>query len=91
MPWKESTPMSQRQEFVLLANNPSVNFSELCQRFGISRKTGYKWCKRHQDQGLEGLQDRSRRPLKRRKFFPALSRFHTKLLTMIYPETSPSH
>src|SRR5262245_31281345 len=63
MPWKESTPMSQRQEFVLLASNPSVNFSELCQRFGISRKTGYKWRGRHQSQGLAGLTDQSRRPL----------------------------
>lgn len=64
MPWKESTLMSQRQEFALLASNPSVNFSELCQRFGISRKTGYKWRGRHKSQGLAGLTDRSRRPLK---------------------------
>ena len=63
MPWKESTPMSQRQEFVLLASNPSINFSELCQRFGISRKTGYKWRGRHQSHGLAGLEDQSRRPL----------------------------
>lgn len=63
MPWNETTPMSERQEFVLLANHPSVNFTQLCQRFGISRKTGYKWRQRHQSLGLTGLQDRSRRPL----------------------------
>jgi transposase InsO family protein len=63
MPWKESTPMSQRQEFVLIAHTRSIKFSQLCQRYGISRKTGYKWLKRHQDQGLTGLENQSRRPV----------------------------
>ena len=40
MPWKESTCMTQRREFVLLANVSDVNVSQLCERFGISRKTG---------------------------------------------------
>ena len=30
-----------RQEFLFLANQSGSNFSRLCQRFGISRKTGY--------------------------------------------------
>jgi transposase InsO family protein len=37
--------------------------SALCQRFGISRKTGYKWLKRHREGAMEALQDRSRRPV----------------------------
>ena len=48
MPWKESTCMTQRREFVLLANVSDVNLSQLCERFGISRKTGYKWRSRFQ-------------------------------------------
>jgi transposase InsO family protein len=60
MPWKESTFMSQRSEFVALARAPGANFSELCRRFGISRKTGYKW--RLADGEGAGLEDRSRRP-----------------------------
>src|SRR5262249_18423537 len=36
--------------------------SELCQRFGISRKTGYKWIRRFQEGGTKNLEDRSRRP-----------------------------
>lgn len=39
-----------------------ITFSDLCQRYGISRKTGYKWVARYQELGLEGLQDQSRCP-----------------------------
>ena len=38
------------------------SFSQLCERYGISRKTGYKWVERYQTEGLEGLEERSRRP-----------------------------
>lgn len=54
--------MTLRQEFLVLAQPPGTNFSQLCRRFGISRKTGYKWRQRYRDQGVAGLADRSRRP-----------------------------
>lgn len=62
MPWQECTTMSNRREFVLLAEQPQSNVRELCRRFGISPKTGYKWLKRHRETGDDGLQDHSRRP-----------------------------
>ena len=62
MPWQERSTMSLRHEFVQLSNQPGTNVSELCTRFDISRKTGYKWRKRYQQNGLMGLQERSRRP-----------------------------
>jgi transposase InsO family protein len=54
--------MSQRHEFVVLAGQSDLSFCELCRRFGISRKTGYKWVQRFQAQGQDGLRDQSRRP-----------------------------
>jgi transposase InsO family protein len=48
--------IEQREEFVMLARQPGANISELCRRYSISRKTGYKWLDR------EDLADRSRRP-----------------------------
>jgi transposase InsO family protein len=63
MPWQEITSVSQREEFVRLASQSNEMFSVLCRRFGISRKTGYKWLHRYQEFGLEGLEDRSRCPL----------------------------
>ena len=62
MPWMELSPMEQREEFVRLALSPGANVSELCRRFGISRKCGYKWLARHRAEGAAGLADRSRRP-----------------------------
>ena len=43
MPWKVETVMSQREEFVTLAQSEGVNMSERCLRTGVSRRTGYKW------------------------------------------------
>lgn len=61
MPWYKETIMSQKQDFVEMAENFD-NLSEACRRFDISRKTGYKWLDRYRLSGLEGLEDRSRRP-----------------------------
>ena len=60
MPWKENTLMSQRSEFIAFARAPGANISELCRRFAISRKTGYKWLRR--DALSVDIRDRSRRP-----------------------------
>ena len=62
MPWREVTPMSERSEFVTFAGREELTMSALCRRFGVSRKTGYKWLRRARDAGLGGLADRSRRP-----------------------------
>ena len=52
--------MESRAEFVGLAGAEEANVSALCRRFGISRKTGYKWLGRHRADGALG--ERSRRP-----------------------------
>jgi transposase InsO family protein len=62
MPWIIASPMSQRHEFVLLAGHAGANVRQLCRRFGISAKTGYKWLQRFRAAGISGLSDRSRRP-----------------------------
>lgn len=62
MPWKELTTMSLRFEFVKFALSNGANLAQLCRRFNISRKTGYKWINRFVKEGYSGLADRSRRP-----------------------------
>jgi transposase InsO family protein len=37
---------------------------EVCRRYGVSRKTGYKWIDRFKEHGVAGLSERSRRPLR---------------------------
>ena len=62
MPWKVTEPMAERAKFVALFDEGLFSMSELCQRFGISRRTGYKWLGRYEQGGLEGLKDQSRKP-----------------------------
>lgn len=54
--------MTERHKFILAHQDGLFSMTELCKRFGISRKTGYKWLKRYHDGGVEGLRDRSRAP-----------------------------
>ena len=62
MPWEETTRTMQRVRFLLELESCLYTMSELCARYGISRKTGYKWACRYGQEGLAGLQERSRRP-----------------------------
>lgn len=60
MPWERKTVMDQRKEFILEASAEDANISQLCAKYCISRKTGYKWINRAES-GLP-LCDQSRRP-----------------------------
>jgi transposase InsO family protein len=71
MSWQEVATMSLRAEFVQLASQAEANMAQLCRRYGISRKTGYKWLGRYREQGRLGLADQSRRPHHSPKRTPA--------------------
>ena len=62
MPWNETTVVLERTRFVLEAERGEWPIAELCRRYGISRKTGYYWIRRYKEEGLAGLEARSRRP-----------------------------
>jgi putative transposase len=62
MSWKEVSSMMRRLQFVKLALKSQQGMAQLCRRFGMSRKSGYKWLARFQREGPRGLRDRGRRP-----------------------------
>lgn len=62
MPWRPTSPMEQRLEFVREYETGLFTMTELAGQYGISRKTGYKWLERYQGAGVDGLRDYSRRP-----------------------------
>jgi hypothetical protein len=62
MPWQEATPMEQRKQFVSDYQRGLYTMTELCARYGVSRKTGYKWLDRFDEGGRAALGDRSRAP-----------------------------
>jgi transposase InsO family protein len=51
-----------RARFLALQAEGLYSMTELCARFGVSRKTGYKWLARFTAHGWDGLADHSRRP-----------------------------
>lgn len=62
MPWEEVKVVDKRQEFIEFFLKKEHSFSHLCRQFGISRKSGYKWVERYENEGIEGLIDRSTAP-----------------------------
>lgn len=62
MPFESKTMKGQKLDFVRKLESKGISMSELCRRYGISRKTGYKWYKRYKAEGFIGLEERSRVP-----------------------------
>jgi len=54
--------MEQRERFIADLKFGLFSVLELCARYGVSRKTGYKWIERFEVEGRHGLADRSRAP-----------------------------
>ncbi len=54
--------MDQKIRFIADYQRHFFSLAELCSRFGVSRKTAYKWIERYEADGPTGLKDRSRRP-----------------------------
>lgn len=62
MPWLETAPVDERIRFISDHRLGLYSLRELCQRYNVSRKTGYKWLARMEAGGRAALRDRSRAP-----------------------------
>src|SRR5437588_792966 len=62
MPWREVCPMDEKLGFIGALVAQEERMTELCERFGISRKTGYKLLRRYREESAAGLLERSRAP-----------------------------
>ncbi len=62
MPFEETHVVEERKRFIEEAHRSVRSFAAVCDRYGISRKTGYKWVDRWRRAGPSGLEDRSSRP-----------------------------
>lgn len=63
MPWSQTSPMDQRTQFIADFLRETLSVTELCDLYGVSRKTGYKWIDRYLRHGPAGLEEHSRRPV----------------------------
>ena len=84
MPWEQKTVMQERERFVADVENRIDTVTALCDQYGISRKTGYKWIKR----AAEGqrLCDQSRCPHQQ----PSKTARETEALILALREANPS-
>jgi len=71
MPWSQTSPMDQRLLFLADCARELDPLAEVCRRYGISRKTGYKWIGRFKEKGREGITEHSRRPRRLARSTPA--------------------
>ena len=62
MPWKDTNAMQERIQFISDWLTRIDTFSDLCARYDISRKSGYKWIDRYVRHGPAGLEERTRQP-----------------------------
>jgi transposase InsO family protein len=62
MPWREICSMDEKMRLMAALAAEEESVSELCEDFGISRKTAYKWWRRYLEFGPEGLKERSHAP-----------------------------
>jgi len=60
MPWRASSVMEEKLRFVFEYQQHERTMTELCERYGIARETGYVWLRRYQAVGWEGLREKSR-------------------------------
>ncbi len=58
VPWPCTHPMIERAAFVAAHLDGLYSVAELADRYGVSRKTAYKWLRRYRDGGPEALVDR---------------------------------
>jgi transposase InsO family protein len=59
MPWKETCSVEERIRFIAeFGGEAEPSLASVCRRYGVSRKTGYKWLERYAAAGLKALEDR---------------------------------
>ena|SRR5579863_5191117 len=62
MAWKETCRVEERFRFIEeFGGEVEPSLASVCRRYGVSRRTGYKWLRRYEEGGLEGLRDRPAR------------------------------
>jgi len=62
MAWEKFKVEEQRLQVIEAYINGDASMTAICDKYGISTKTAYKWYKRYLNLGIEGLNDLSKAP-----------------------------
>src|SRR5258708_34401335 len=74
MPWETTNVIEQRIQLIVEYLAKVATMVDLCARYGVSRKTAYKWVKKYRKKGLAGTADGSRKPRGGRDWMKAAGR-----------------
>jgi transposase len=89
MPWNETCAMDEKVRFVVAYLEGGSSMTELCEDFGISRKTGYQVLARFEAGGFEGLAPGSKAPHQHGRVTPAALRAPILALRAERPRWGP--
>ena len=91
MPWKACDLVTLRVELMALAQQPDADRAMLARRYGVSRKTLYKWLARFRERACDpvALADRSRRPLRSPGQVDAQIEAHALSIRQAHPAWGP--
>src|SRR5260370_17137086 len=70
MPWKTSSVMEEKLRFIFEHELRERTMTELCERYEITRQTGYVWLRRYREAGVAGLAEYSRAAHRHRNQMP---------------------
>jgi len=80
MPWTITNTMNLKVQLIADWQSSQLNITDLSNKYGISRPTVYKWVSRYEEQGVDGLKDQSRTPLRNP------NQTHTDIVDLIIKE-----
>lgn len=86
---RELSVSEQRYQAVLAVIAQGSTVTEVAARFGVSRKTLHAWLRRYEDEGLEGLADRSHRPVRVPHQMSAVVEVELARLRRVHPGWGP--
>jgi transposase InsO family protein len=78
----------QRLEMVTAVDR-GVSVTDICSVYGVSRQTFYKWRNRYLEEGPEGLEDRSSRPLRSAGVIASRTEARLVEMRMAHPRWGP--
>jgi putative transposase len=81
--------VERRKEFVQAVTAGTASFAALCHQFQFSRQTGYRFWRRYQSQGENGLLLRSRAPHHPGRAWPAFWRERLRQARLAHPQWGP--
>jgi len=79
----------EKMEIIHLVEHSDLSITKTCAELNVARSTFYRWYRRYQEEGFEGLMDKQSRPRQFWNRIPASVKDQIVTLALAQPEKSP--